>query len=148
MIITFLGHRFLKNHEAIFEKIKKSIIEHLKYEEKMVFYCGGYGDFDNLSAHACHQVKKIHPNSEVIYVTPYIIESGQEGAMLLKEYDSISYPPLENVPPKFAICKRNEWMIEKSDLIIAYVNATYGGAYKSLQYAKRKGKQIINLAEL
>ena len=146
MIITFLGHRFLKNHEAIFEKIKKSIIEHLKYDEKMAFYCGGYGDFDNLSAHACRQVKKIHPNSEVIYVTPYIIESGQEGAMLLKEYDSISYPPLENVPPKFAICKRNEWMIENSDTVITYVKYSTGGAYKFKEIAKKKEKRIIELS--
>lgn len=146
MIITFIGHRFLKNHEVILEKIKKSILDHLKDEEKMVFYCGGYGDFDNLSAHACQAVKKINPNSEVVYVTPYI-KSQYEGAILGKEYDSILYPPLENVPPKFAICKRNEWMIDKSDLIISYVNRTYGGAYNGLCYAQRKKKKIINLAQ-
>ena len=37
-----------------------------------------------------------------------------------KLYDSTLYPPLENVPYKFAISKRNEWMINESDLIIAF----------------------------
>ena len=36
-------------------------------------------------------------------------------------------------------------MIENSDLIIAYVNNNYGGAYKSLRYAMRKNRKIINL---
>lgn len=64
-----------------------------------------------------------------------------------KLYDSIIYPPIENTPPKFAIIKRNEWMVNKSDLIIAYVNRSYGGAYKSFAYAEKKKKTIINLAD-
>ena len=62
-------------------------------------------------------------------------------------YDSTVYPPLENIPQKFAISKRNEWMINQADLIIAYVSHTYGGAYRSLEYARRKKKSIINLAK-
>ena len=64
-----------------------------------------------------------------------------------KLYDSVIYPPLEKVPPRAAIVKRNEWMIEKADLIIAYVKQTYGGAYKALQYAHKRKKMMINLAE-
>jgi len=59
--------------------------------------------------------------------------------------DTSIYPPIENVPPKFAISKRNEWMMISADLIIAYVNRSYGGAYKSLQVAKRRKKKIINI---
>ena len=33
------------------------------------------------------------------------------------------------------------------DLIVAYVEYTHGGDYKSLCYAKKKGKHIINLAD-
>ena len=39
-------------------------------------------------------------------------------------------------------------MMTNSELIIAYVNHEYGGAYKALQIAKRKGKKIINIFEL
>jgi len=59
--------------------------------------------------------------------------------------DTSIYPHIENVPPKFAISKRNEWMMISADLIIAYVNRSYGGAYKSLQVAKRRKKKIINI---
>jgi hypothetical protein len=62
-------------------------------------------------------------------------------------YDSIVYPPIEKSPPRLAIIKRNEWMISKADLIIAYVLHTHGGAYKSLEYARKKNRFIMNLAE-
>ena len=62
-------------------------------------------------------------------------------------YDESLYPPLENVLPKFAISKRNEWMITNADLIIAYVNHSYGGAYKTLKIAKRRKKKIVNICD-
>ena len=39
-------------------------------------------------------------------------------------------------------------MIEKADLVFAYVNKAYGGAYQSFIYAKKLGKKIINLADI
>jgi hypothetical protein len=39
-------------------------------------------------------------------------------------------------------------MVANADLIIAYVNRSYGGAYQSLQAAKRKKKEIINICDL
>ena len=37
-------------------------------------------------------------------------------------------------------------MVEESDLFLCYVERPSGGAYTALQYAKRLGKDIINLA--
>lgn len=45
---------------------------------------------------------------------------------------------IEKTPPKFAIIKRNEWMIDKSDFLIAYVEHNWGGAYRTLEYAKKQ----------
>ena len=86
-------------------------------------------------------VKEERPNSEVAFVTPYIKKLVKSNL-----YDTIIYPTLENVLPKYAINKRNEWMVDRADLIIAYVKHTYGGAYKSFLYAMRRKKHIINLA--
>ena len=38
-------------------------------------------------------------------------------------------------------------MVDEADLVIAYVMYSWGGAAKTLEYAKRKKKTIINLAE-
>jgi len=151
MIITFLGHSSLQRCVELSKKIELTIYENTSDNDNIVFYCGGYGDFDNLCVQVCQSIKRKFKKCEIIYITPYITESQQRKMRYLIEtchYDSIIYPPLENVPFKFAISKRNEWMVNEADLIIAYVNHSYGGAYKSLNYARRKKKHIINLAEL
>ncbi len=61
-------------------------------------------------------------------------------------YDDIIYPPIENAPLRFAIVKRNEYMVDIADLLICFVERKYGGAYRTLLYAGRKKKRIINLS--
>lgn len=53
------------------------------------------------------------------------------------------YIPLGSVPKKFAISRRNEWMVLESDIIVAYVLRDFGCAAKTLQYARRKRKKIV-----
>jgi uncharacterized phage-like protein YoqJ len=150
MVITFLGHSSLYITDDLRHKILRTIKNIIHQGEKVSFYCGGYGDFDNLYAGICRSVKKENPSCEVIFITPYMTESQQQK---IKEwvdeklYDSVIYPPLETIPPRVAIVKRNEWMIQKADFIIAYVKHTYGGAYRALKYADKKKKSVINLAE-
>ena len=150
MIITFVGHSNLHITEALTQKIYSRIQESIKGCSCITFYCGGYGDFDNHCASICRKIKLENQGCEVVFVTPYITPAQQEKMKYLidtKLYDSTVYPPIEGTPPRFAINKRNEWMVSESDLIIAYVAHTFGGAYKTLEYARRKKKNIINLAE-
>ncbi len=37
-------------------------------------------------------------------------------------YDSTTYPPLENVPSRYAIVKRNGWMVWESDVVISGIS--------------------------
>ena len=150
MIITFAGHSFISSKNKVKEMVKEQIRNNIIGIKSVTFYLGGYGDFDEICARVCKDLKKEYSGIEVIYVSPYITLSEQAKIKEMKNRDLCDasiYPPIENVPPKFAISKRNEWMIIKSDLIIAYVNKSYGGAYQSLQVAKRKKKKIINICD-
>ena len=118
-------------------------------EDKVTFYLGGYGDFDNIAARVCRELKSEHKQIEVVLVTPYLTPSQQKKIREMEDrrlYDASVYPPLENVPPRLAIIKRNEWMAESADVILAYVKYSHGGAFRAVTYAQRKGKKIINLA--
>ena len=94
------------------------------------------------------ELKAEYNGLEVLYVAPYI--SASEGRKI-KDLemqglcDGSIYPPIEKTPPKFAILKRNEWMMASADLVIAFVNRNYGGAFQALQAANRKKKKIINI---
>lgn len=90
--------------------------------------------------------KNDFPEIELIFITPYLDKNYSKLEFAKYHYDDVIFPPLENVLRKFAILKRNEWMVEKADLVIAYVMYSWGGAVKTLEYAKRKKKTIINLA--
>lgn len=73
-------------------------------------------------------------------------EKDEFPSWLLPMFDSSVYPNIEKVPKRFAILKRNEWLINNSDFLIAYVHRL-GGAHKTLEYAqKKKHIKVINIA--
>lgn len=54
---------------------------------------------------------------------------------------------IENVPKKFAISYRNNYMVKECDTIICYITHDWGGAAKFTEKADKMGKTIINLAK-
>ena len=137
MIVTFCGHS--KTYEA--REISKwlDIILPSQIEGgAATFYLGGYGDFDCMAAAAVRRQKNVYPHIESILVLPYL-NRGYDAAT----YDSATYPPLENVPRRYAIVKRNQWMVSESDVVISGVIHSWGGAAKTLDYARSKGKVIF-----
>ena len=151
MVITFIGHSSIAFHQNLKEAVKKIIKNNLIDVEFITCYLGGYGDFDNICAYACKELKQQHQNIEIAYVTPYMSLIEQEKIKKMQAcglYDISIYPPIENTHPRFAILKRNEWMIANADLVVAYVCRSYGGAYKALQIANKMKKKIINVYDL
>ena len=147
MKITFCGHSNFSFDNTIKQKLKKLLLQEIRKNPACKFYLGGYGDFDSLCLNILKEIKADFPTIELLFITPYLNDNYSKLETAKLYYDGIIYPPLENVPRRFCILKRNEWMVSKADLVIAYVSHTYGGAYKTLQYARRKKKNIINLAE-
>ena len=150
MIITFIGHSVISNKDEVKIMIKKIVADNASQDEPITCYLGGYGDFDEVCAQAVTELKKTHQDITRIYVTPYIGLREQEKIKDLqaqKLYDGYIYPPLENVPKRFAIVKRNEWMVSSADLIVSYVKRHGGNSYKALSIGKRKSKKIVNVCD-
>jgi hypothetical protein len=65
----------------------------------------------------------------------------------MEDYSDTVFPEgLEKIPPRFAISKRNRWMIEHSDYVVTYVRHSFGGAAQFKALAEKKGKKAIELA--
>lgn len=146
-ICTFCGHSKLS---ATYTEVKgalQSIVPHLMQEEGYdCFLVGNYGQFDRLAASVCLAQKQEHPFVRVCLVIPYYrpkLDSYE------KEYharfDSVIVPALEDVPYQYRIVRANEYMVDRAETVIAYVNTPIGGAAKTLAYAKRKKKRIFYL---
>lgn len=145
MIITFCGHSSYSPKQEDEEEMLK-LFENISKNEEITFLLGGYGGFDGFSRYCASKYKETHPNAKLVFVSPYLGKWLDERKETIKDrYDEIIYPELENVPPKFAITKRNEWMVNQADYIIAYVQTHYGGAYNSLLYAYKHKKPYTNL---
>lgn len=147
MIVTFCGHaQFYKS-----EKYEQKILDFLEErvgDQPADMYLGGYGDFDNFAYECCKKYKKAHPSISLVFVTPYLSIEYQRNHLQYQKtrFDSILYPEIEDKPKRYAITYRNKYMVEKADCVVAYVSHDWGGAYTMYKYAKRKGKEIFNLA--
>ena len=140
MSCTFFGHR---ECYGLDEQMLRDAIERLITNGVTTFYVGNQGDFDGMVFRCLTQLEQVHPHISCSVVLAYLPKQKQE-------YDSYAgyslYPEgLETVPPRFAIDKRNRWMIERAEYCVCYVNNTFGGAYKFARTAKRTGLTVINL---
>lgn len=145
MIVTFCGHACFYETNLLEQKLL-SLLEDQIGNHDADLYLGGYGAFDEFAYHCGKKYKEKHPNVRLIWITPYIRQSHSEYQQ--KKYDEIIYPAMENVSYKYAISHRNKWMIINADLVIAYIDHNWGGAFQTFQYARRKGKKIFNLADV
>ena len=137
MTVTFCGHRELDDPGAIRSWLLETV-DRLISEGANQFLLGGYGAFDALAASVVFQAKKKHPAVRSILVLPYL-DRKVDAAL----YDSTLYPPLEAVPRRFAIVRRNEYMVAQSDVVVAYVLYSWGGAAATLRYAEKQQKRIV-----
>jgi len=145
MKITFCGHAQINADTTQIENQISKILTSLKCDN-LEFYLGDYGHFDKLARKCCSNLKKYKTNIKLIFVTPYINDKYlKKREYLSTDYDLIIYPPLETTPKKLAIIKRNQWMVDNSDLLICYVNYPSGGSSKTLEYAIKRHKHYINL---
>lgn len=141
MIITFCGHAQI-SHSQNLQDWLFAVTRRLIESGAKTFYLGGYGEFDNLAAAVLRRLKKHYSEIELVLVLAYLgTEKDVSG------YDRTVYPSLESVPRRFAISRRNRWMVESSDVIVAYVMHDWGGAAAMLRCAKQKKKCIISYCD-
>lgn len=146
MRITFCGHSKIDFSDINISLLKDILINSIIKDPQGIFYLGGYGDFDAICLDILKELQQTYKDIKLIFVTPYIDQKYYKLQYAEKNYDEIVFPPIESVPRRFAIIRRNEWMVDNSDLIIAYVQCSCGGAARTLDYAKRKKKNYINIA--
>lgn len=109
------------------------------------FYVGYHGSFDRIAAAALRAVKRRHSGILVMLVLAY--HPAEANKETPPDFDGTFYPPLENVPRRFALVQGNQYMIKTVDSAICYVRRA-GNAEKILAIAKRRNIPINNIADL
>lgn len=140
MIITFVGHRDAP--WEIYRSLYETILSLIENEGAQTFFIGDCGAFDRMAYKALRELKRIYTNIDYQIVLAYMPRGGNAD----KGKDNTIFPSeIATAPARYAIDRRNRWMIEQSDTVIAYVKRSYGGAAIFKKRAISKGKRVIDL---
>ena len=148
-VCTFAGHREVFS-STVESEIDKALIEIIEADKECVFYSGGMGDFDKKCESAVRGMKRKYPERSIrlVRVLPYLThEINRDKEYFESYYDDIVVPmELMGVHYKAAIKKRNRWMVDQADKILAYIYRDFGGAFDTIKYAYHMGKPVLNFA--
>lgn len=137
----FIGHRHAE--ERIYKRLLAAVETHISAYGVTVFLVGHYGDFDRMAAQAVAEARRTHPDISLTMLLPYYPEDRIISVPPI--FDGTFYPPgMEFCPKRYAIVRANQYAIEHSDYLIAYVTGV-GKSRDFLNYAERKGVPICNL---
>lgn len=162
----FFGHRKITDIQQLQEKLYKTIEELIVCENVSVFLFGSKSDFDLLCREVVSNMKQKYPYIHRIYVrAEYQYISADYEKYLLQTCDETYYSERAVNGGKAVYVERNQDMIDKSTFCIVYYIPGYeppkkkysrrdsssfqpkSGTQIAYEYAKKKKKHIINIAE-
>lgn len=140
------GHRDTPGD--IVDRLSEAMIRHHLALDIRTFVIGHYGAFDRTAVIAAQKVKLLYADTHFLLLLPYHptvhsveLPDGFDGTLYLEG--------MEAVPPKAAIVRANQLMVQKASSIICYVNRP-GNARNLLEHAIKKSQKeafcIENLA--
>ena len=149
--VAFFGHRYIDNPLNVEELLEEPIRKLINEKEYVDFLVGRNGEFDQCVSSTVLRVRKNvrDDNSALVLMLPYPTAEYLNNEEYFHDYYTdveISHAA-SMAHPKSAIQIRNREMVDRSDLVICYVDNNHGGAWQTVKYAMEKEKNIINLAE-
>ena len=141
MKCAFFGH-----HDAptdIQSNLHAAITELIVSHGVTNFYVGNQGNFDFAVRKVLAQLKQVYP-IECMVVLAYL--PSEQPTADYDGFETIFSEGTEHVPPRFAISRRNRWMVSQANYVVTYVKHSFGGAAQYKAMAERQGKHVIELA--
>ena len=137
---TFFGHRDCP--DSLKAMIRSVVIDLITNYGIDMFYVGHQGGFDGLVRSVLYEITQEHPQ---VYYAVVLAYMPSESSASSDTSDTMLPEGIELVHPRYAISWRNNWMLQHSDFVVAYVAHSWGGAAQYVQKAIRSGKTVINL---
>ena len=142
-VCTFFGHRDCP--AAVRPKLRAVLAELIEQYGVEQFYVGRQGAFDAMVRSVLRELAEEYPGISYAVVLERL--PGPRDEAVWDFSDTIFPEGLETVPPRFAISRRNEWMLRQADFVVTYITRPWGGAAQFADKARRQGKAVLNLAE-
>ena len=145
LIVAGTGHRPEDCEDEGIVRIKAQV--KLRYSGATCFVCGMASGFDLWAADEARLL-----GIDIWAARPWAGHKPRRGDEEL--YDTIlsassrviNVSESETFPGNWAYTKRNEWMVDNADVVMAYWNGKEsGGTYGCRNYAKKVGRPVANI---
>ena len=148
----FTGHRFLPENEK--EKISlalESTVLSLIHSGYRYFGAGGALGFDTLAAQTVLRLRQNYPDIRLILVLPCVSQADKWPPADVAVYQEIMGQANKIVYTSHeytagCMFKRNRHLVDHSSVCICYLEKSNGGTAYTVDYARKCGLKIINLA--
>lgn len=147
--VSFFGHRIVDDPSSAEQTLEKIICQLLRDKEYVVFLVGRDGEFDQLVSSTVRRCKRTFrdDNNALVWVLPYLtaeyLDNEESYRAYYDEIEVCASPA--NVHFKRAYQTRNRAMVDRSDLVVFCIDHKSGGAWQTMQYAKKIGVPYINV---
>ena len=140
-VCAFLGNATIFDVKETAEKIRQAAIDLITHKQVDTFLVGTKGEYEVLTHKVMEQLRCDYPTIKIMLVIAYV----KDLERCPYSFDDFYYPwKVEKSNKRWSIAKRNEWIIDEADFIIA-CNYYQGRAFNYCQKAKRKGKRVIEI---
>ena len=139
-VCTFFGHRDCPSD--IRPRLRELLIELIEDHAVDCFYVGRNGAFDRLVRSVLRELSEDYPQIRYAVVLERFPDR-RDG----NDSDTILPEGIELAPRRFAIDRRNQWMLRQSDMVVCYVTHSWGGAAKYAEMAERQQKPVFHLTD-
>ena len=150
----FTGHRELKEPISEIERRLMGTVESLVQRGCRYFGAGGARGFDALAAETVLKLKAAYPHIHLILVLPFDEQYQWEKGWTTAEI--AQYHRLKKRASKVVVLsdryapgiyyRRNRHLIDHSSVCVAYMAKTNSGTGYTVNYARERGLEVINIA--
>lgn len=148
----FTGHRDIPT--SAYETIAKALlscIDTLYKRGVRRFYCGGALGFDTVAAVTLLNCRSHYPGLKLILALPCPEQSTHWSEASRALYQSVLSRADEvlTLSPTYTprcMLARDRYMVDHSSYCVAYLQRESGGTAYTVNYARKKGLRVINLA--
>ncbi len=149
----FTGHRNIPQAQIPVLTKKLTATIQMLAEQGVIYYgAGGALGFDTISATAVLRLQRVIPQIKLILVLPCLSQAQRWSRSDQEIYESIKQQADKVVYTSHdytqdCMFKRNRHLVDNSGTCICYLIKSQGGTVYTVDYAKKRGLKIINLAD-
>lgn len=148
----FTGHRYIPGAEK--DRLAQCLdmrVQELIMHGFRFFGTGGALGFDTMAAQTVLHLREKYPYIKLILVLPCKDQDRRWRTEDQAIFESIKQRADKVVCPNVNYYRgcmqiRNRHLVDESNICICYLTKNSGGTYYTVQYAKKKGIRVINLA--